>query len=128
MGRTRLDAWFRGYRSALRRRDLRLLFGGLVISATGSWAYNVALLGFLFARTHSLTWVGAGGLVRYVPALVFSTYGGVIAERTERIRLMVSADLLCAVWQGILVLVAALNGAPALALVLAGLTSVTNVV
>src|SRR6202007_1211937 len=43
----RLDAWFGGYRSALSQRDLRLLFGGLVTSATGSWAYNVALLGFV---------------------------------------------------------------------------------
>lgn len=124
----RLDTWFGGYRSALAQRDLRLLFGGLVTSATGSWAYNVALLGFVYARTHSLAWVGAAGLVRYLPSLLFSTYGGVIAERTERVRLMVSADLLCAVWQAALALVAAESGPVALSLVLAGLTSVTNVV
>ena len=123
-----LEAWFGGYRSALAQRDVRLLFGGLVTSATGSWAYNVALLAFVYARTHSLTWVGAAGLVRFVPSLVFSTYGGVVAERTERIRLMVSADLLCAVWQAGLALVAAENGPVALSLVLAGLTAVTNVV
>jgi MFS family permease len=124
----RLDAWFSGYRHALAQRDLRLLFAGLVTSATGSWAYNVALLGFVYARTHSLTWVGAAGLVRFVPSLIFSTYGGVIAERTERVRLMVSADLLCAFWQAALAVVAAESGPVALSLVLAGLTSVTNVV
>lgn len=128
MGRKRMDAWFGGYRSALKQRDLRLLLGGLIISATGSWAYNVALLGFVYARTHSLAWVGSAGLVRFVPALLFSTYGGVIAERTERIRLMVSADLLCAVWQVGLAVVAAEKGSAALALVLAGLTAVSNVV
>jgi hypothetical protein len=128
MGRKRMDAWFKSYRSALAARDLRLLFGGLIISATGSWAYNVALLGFVYARTHSLTWVGAAGLARYVPSLVFSTYGGVLAERTERIRLMVGSDLLCALWQVGLALVAAENGPPVLALVLGALTSTTNVV
>ena len=44
MGRRRFAGWFQGYRSALAHRDLRLLFGGLVTSATGTWAYNVALL------------------------------------------------------------------------------------
>lgn len=128
MGRKRMDAWFGGYRSALKQRDLRLLFGGLVTSATGSWAYNVGLLGFVYARTHSLTWVGAAGLARFVPSLLLSTYGGVIAERVERIGLMVRSDLLCALWQALLVLVAAENGPVALALVLSALTAITNIV
>jgi MFS family permease len=128
MGRQRMEAWFGGYRSALRQRDLRLLFGGLITSATGSWAYNVALLGFVYTRTHSLTWVGAAGLSRFVPSLLLSTYGGVIAERVERIGLMVRSDLLCAVWQVLLVVVAAKNGPVALALVLSALTSITNIV
>src|SRR5579862_2255179 len=91
--------WFDRYRAALGHRDLRLLLGGLVISATGSWAYAVALLAFVFERTHSLGWVGAAGLVRFLPALVLSPYAGVIAERTERIRLMVGTDLVCTLWQ-----------------------------
>jgi hypothetical protein len=128
MGRGRVAEWFDDYRSALGKRDLRLLFGGLIVSATGSWAYNVALLAFVFERTHSLAWVGVAGLVRFIPALVLSTYGGVIAERTERIRLMLCADLACAVWQGGLALTAAAGGPMGLVLVLAALTSATNVV
>jgi MFS family permease len=128
MWRGRVAGWFGGYRSALAARDLRLLFGGLVISATGSWAYNVALLAFVFERTHSLGWVGASGLVRFVPALVFSTYGGVIAERTERVRLMLGADVLCALWQVGLAIVAAAGGPVVLALALVALTASTNVV
>jgi hypothetical protein len=128
MGRKRIADWFGGYRSALAQRDLRLLFGGLVVSATGSWAYNVALLAFVYERTHSLTWVGLAGLGRFVPALLLSTYGGVIAERTERIRLMIGADLLCAVWQVGLMIVAAANGPAAVAILFAALTSATNVV
>ena len=123
-----VGAWFAGYSSALGSRDLRLLFGGLIVSATGSWAYNVALLAFVFERTHSLGWVGAAGLIRFVPVLLLSAYGGVIAERMERVRLMLSADLLCALWQGCLAVVAATGGPVALAFVFVALTAGTNVV
>ena len=128
MLRGRVAEWFSGYRSTLAVRDVRLMFGGLVISATGSWAYNVALLAFVFDRTHSLGWVGAAGLVRFLPALALSAYGGVIAERTERVRLMLGADLLCALWQGGLALTAATGGPVAVALAFTVLTSASNVV
>jgi len=128
MRRDRIATGLDGYRSVLRTRDLRLLFGALITSATGSWAYNVALLAFVFSRTHSLAWVGAAGLGRFIPALLCSTYGGVIAERTERIRLMVCADLVCAVWQAALVVVAAADGPVVVAIALAGLTAATNTV
>lgn len=128
MGEGRLAAWFKNYKSALSHRDLRLLFSGLIVSATGSWAYNVGLLALVYDRTHSLSWVGAAGLARFVPALVASTYGGVIAERTERIRLLFTADVLCTFWQIGLVLVAAGRGPIGLALVFSALTSVTQVV
>ncbi len=124
----RLDKWFGRYRSALAHRDLRLLLGSLVISATGSWAYNVALLAFVFERTHSLAWVGAAGTVRFVTALLLSTYAGVVAERRERVRLMVAADWLCVAWQVGLAFVAAADGPVVLALGFAALTSGTNVV
>jgi Na+/melibiose symporter-like transporter len=126
--RRRLDTWLRGYRSALGHRDLRLLLGSLVVSASGSWAYNVALLAFVYERTNSLTWVGAAGIARFVPALVLSPYAGVVAERMERIRLMAGSDWLCAAWQLGLVMVAAADGPVALALLFSALTSATNVV
>lgn len=123
-----MSRWFGGYRSVLAIRDMRLLLGGLVVSATGSWAYNVALLAFVFERTNSLAWVGAAGIVRFVPALVLSPYAGVIAERTERVRLMVWSDLLCVGWQAGLAVVAAADGPVALGLLFAGLTAASNVV
>ena len=122
------DRWFAGYRAALRSRDLRLLLGGLAISATGSWAYNVGLLAYVYDRTHSLTWVGAAGFARFVPALLLSAYGGVIAERTERVKLMALAALVCAVWQVGLALVAFASGPVALALLFSALTAATSVV
>ena len=98
------------------------------MSATGSWAYNVGLLALVYERTHSLAWIGGAGLARFLPALLASTYGGVLAERTERIRLLVSSDVLCMIWQIGLALVASSRGPLALALGFSALTSVTNVV
>jgi len=124
----RLARYTEGVRSALRHRDLRLLFGGLAISASGSWAYNVALLAYVFDRTGSLGWVGAAGLGRFVPALLFSTYGGVVAERFERVRVMVASDLVCLAFQAALCVAAALTAPAWVAILFAALTSVGNVV
>lgn len=85
------------YRGAWRSSDFRLLAAALTQSALGDWAYNVALVVYVYQHTHSATWVSAATLCRMVPALVGSPYGGVLAERFERVRLMISADLLRAV-------------------------------
>jgi hypothetical protein len=127
-GSGRVEGWFEGYRSALRSRDLRLLLSGLAVSSTGSWAYNVALFAFVFDRTHSLGWVGAAGAVRFLSALVFGPYGGVIAERTERIRLLIATGVACGVWQTGAAVTAAAGGPVVVVLVLAALTTATGTV
>jgi MFS family permease len=127
-GSAAVARWLDPYRSALATRDLRLLLSGLLISATGGWAYNVALFAFVFGRTGSLAWVSAAGLVRFIPSLVLSPYAGVIAERSERVRLLVRSDLLSTLFQAGLVAVAAAGAPVALALVLVGLTAASTIV
>src|SRR3954466_14328580 len=116
-----------GYRSALRHRDLRLLFGGLVVSATGSWAYNVALLAYVYDRTHSLGWVAGAGLARFVPVLLLSPYGGVVADRFERLRVMVGSDAVGVACRAAMAVVAAASGPPALIIALGALTAAVGV-
>ena len=116
-----------GYRSALRSRDLRRLLGSQIISSSGSWAYNVALAVFLFERTHSAAWVAAGSLGRFVPALLFSAYGGVIAERFERVGLMVRLNLIALALQVGMAAVAWREGPVVLAIVLAAFTSLVTI-
>lgn len=113
-----------GYRSALRSRDLRRLLGSQVISATGSWAYNVALAVLLFDQTHSTTWVAMGVLGRFIPSLLFSAYAGVVAERFERIHLMVVLNIAALVVQVTLALAAWHHAAPGVTVALAALTSI----
>lgn len=113
-----------GYRSALRSRDLRRLLGSQLVSSSGSWAYNVALLVLLFDRTHSVAWVAAGSIGRYIPALLFSAYGGVLAERFERVRLMVWINVIAMLLQFGLAAVAWQAAPAAVAVAFAALTSV----
>jgi MFS family permease len=115
-----------GYRSLFANRDYRLLFSGLTISMSGSWAYNVALVVFVFNTTHSPAWVAAASMTRFLTALVTSPIGGLIADRVERVRLMVTLDVLALSFQTVLAVVAALNGPVVLAIALAALTSVTT--
>ncbi len=115
-----------GYRSLFANRDYRLLFSGLTISMSGSWAYNVALVVFVFNATHSPAWVAAASMTRFLTALVTSPIGGLVADRMERVRLMVTLDTLALCFQTALAVVAALNGPVLLAIAVAALTSVST--
>ena len=112
------------YRSALAHRDLRLLLGAMLVSFTGSWAYNVALLAVVYERTESLAWVGATTVVRLVPAILTSPYAGVLADRFERVRVMVASDLLAAASQAALAVVVLASGPVVAMVVLASVTAI----
>lgn len=117
-----------GLRRVLAVPELRLLFGGSFVSLVGTWSYTVALAAYVLTRTHSYTLVGVASLARFVPAFLFSAYGGVIAERLERVRLMVCSDVSSTLLQAGLTVVAVTRGPVWLAVVLAGMTSTINVV
>ncbi|MBV8300699.1 MAG: MFS transporter [Candidatus Dormibacteraeota bacterium] len=117
-----------GYGPALRIRDYRLLLSGLAVSQIGSWAFSVALAVMVFDRTHSPAWVAGASVARFGTALVVSAYGGVIAERLERVRLMVRLDLVSFALMSALAAVAALQGPVVLAIVLATLTTAISTV
>ena len=112
------------YRSALAHRDLRLLLAAMLVSMAGSWAYNVALLAVVYERTESLAWVGAATLGRFIPQLLVSPYAGVVADRFERVRVMVSCDLIAASSQAALALVVLAEGPAAVMIALAAVTAV----
>ena len=87
-----MRAWRPELLASLRHRDFRLLMFAFTGSTIGSWAYNVALAVWVFQETHSPAWVGATTIARMVPAFLCSPYGGVIADRFERVRLMMWLD------------------------------------
>ncbi|MDQ1701810.1 MAG: hypothetical protein QOF57_1062, partial [Frankiaceae bacterium] len=80
-------------RAALRYPYFRRLLLGLGVSQAGDWLYNVALLAFVFDRTHSSAWLSATTAARVLPIVVLGPLGGVLADRFDRRRLMISSDL-----------------------------------
>ncbi len=112
------------YRVALGQRDFRLLVSALSQSSMGDWAYNVALIVYVYNATHSAAWVAAGTLGRMIPRFCASLYAGVLAERFERVRVMVTADVIRAVLMAGMAVATALHAPPAVVIALAGLIAV----
>lgn len=97
-------------RSALRRRDLRLLLLSAATSKVGDFLYVVALTAYVFERTSSAAWVSAAVLSRFVPYCVLPALAGVVADRYERRLVMVAGDLLQLIFMTALTVTAALDG------------------
>jgi MFS family permease len=74
-------------------RDLSLLFSGQVVSALGDWAYITALVILVYQVTGSATLAASLTFVRLLPYALFLPLGGVLADRFDRKRLMIIADL-----------------------------------
>jgi MFS family permease len=76
---------------ALRHRNYRLIWIGLMVSFTGSMMQNAALLwhvSLLVPPERKGLALGLVGLVRVVPVVVFSLISGVVADAWDRRRLM----------------------------------------
>jgi MFS family permease len=69
-------------------RDFRAVFGSRTVAMLGAQATDVALLVQAKQLTNSPLPVGLLGLAEFVPLLVFSMYGGVLADRFDRKALM----------------------------------------
>jgi MFS family permease len=80
-------------RRALRHRGFRLLAAACLVSNLGTWIYQIAFVAYLFAATHSTTWVAAAAVARMVPTVLLAPVAGALADRLDRRRLMVASDL-----------------------------------
>ncbi|MDN4175384.1 MFS transporter [Nocardioides sp. SOB77] len=110
----------------LRHRDFRLLMAAFTLSDIGGWAYTVALGVWVHDVTGSLGWVAAATACRFLPALLLSPYAGVVADRVEKVRLMVGLDLALAVLVAGNAALLALGAPVAVVVAVAGLTSVVG--
>ena len=89
MSRPRLRADLTPLRTS---RDFRLLYASRTVTALGTDATEVALLVQARQLTGSTFAVGLLGAVELVPLVVFGLYGGVLADRFDRRRLIVACE------------------------------------
>lgn len=77
-----------GMLRALRHRNYRLFWTGNFLSNIGTWMQHVAQGWLVLELTNSPFLLGLVGFAQFVPALLFSLPGGVIADRVDRRRLL----------------------------------------
>ncbi|HTT92557.1 MAG TPA: MFS transporter [Acidimicrobiales bacterium] len=75
--------------SALKVPNFRRFFYGQSISLVGTWMQSVAQSWLVYSLTHSSTALGGVVAVQTLPVLLLGPYAGVIADRTDKRRLMV---------------------------------------
>ncbi|MFF7333318.1 MFS transporter [Streptomyces sp. NPDC008150] len=103
------DAEPTGVFAALRVRDYRIYWSTGLVSNIGSAMQGVALDWFVLTLTHSGTALGWVAGLQFAPVLLFGLWGGVIADRYDRRRLLLWTQALYAA-QAVLLAVMVLSG------------------
>jgi MFS family permease len=85
----------RPYR-VLRHPEFRRLWGAQLLSITGSQMQSTAAHWHIYLLTASPVALGALGLSRVLPIIVFSLFGGFVADRFDRGRVMLATQALMA--------------------------------
>ena len=99
----------RGLRHSLRafsHRDYTVFWVGAITSNTGGWLSNLTVPFVVYEVTHSALWVGLVSVFQFLPNIALGPWGGVIADRYDRRRVLLvtqsgmalSALLLWLVW------------------------------
>jgi MFS family permease len=88
--------------AALRLRDLRYVFGATFVSGLGDGIVSVALAFAVLDLTHSATDLGIVMAAKLVASITVTFIGGVVADRVSRRRVMIVADLVRLVSQGVI--------------------------
>jgi len=82
----------RTFASLRRHRNYRLFFTGQIVSVSGTWMQNIALAWLVIELTHSPIAVGALAFCRFIPFTVFGLFAGVLADRIDNRRLVITTQ------------------------------------
>jgi len=77
---------------SLKVRNYRLYFSGQLVSLTGTWAQRVAQDWLVLQLTNSGTALGIVTALQFGPALLLSLYGGALADRGDKRRLLLATQ------------------------------------
>ncbi|HLB18884.1 MAG TPA: MFS transporter [Gaiellaceae bacterium] len=88
-----LRAGARTFLSVRKHRNYRLFFTGQVISNIGTWMQRVAQAWLVLSLTHSAFAVGILALCQFMPFTLFSLIAGVVVDRLDSWRTVISTQL-----------------------------------
>ena len=78
----------RGPFYALTFRNFRLFFVGQIISVIGTWMQTAAQQWYVWELTHDERWLGIISGASAIPYVAFSVWGGQVADRKDRRRVL----------------------------------------
>jgi len=78
------------------QRDLRLVLSAGLISTTGDWILTIGLIYRVYAATGSTVASALAMASAFAPQVLLGAVAGVFADRWDRKRTMITADLLLA--------------------------------
>ena len=78
--------------AALRHRNYRLFWCGQLVSLMGSAMQTVGQAWLVLELTHSALLLGLVGVLQFLPVMVFSLFGGVLADRVPKRTLLLVAQ------------------------------------
>ena len=91
---------------ALRSRNYRLFVAGQLISLIGTWMQMVAQSWLIYRLTRSAALLGLIGFAGQIPVFLLAPFGGVIADRLNRHRIIIATQ---SVMMGLAFILAALT-------------------
>jgi MFS family permease len=91
--------------ASLSVRNYRVFFLGMLVSATGTWMQSVAQGWLVLKLTGSGTMVGLVTAAQFLPMLLGGVFGGVIADRFDKRRILFMSQTVLGVSAGLLAVV-----------------------
>lgn len=82
----------KGTFSSLGIRNYRLFFSGAIVSNTGTWMARITQDWLVLSLTGSAAAVGITTALQFLPMLLFGLYGGVIADRYPKRRILLASQ------------------------------------
>ncbi len=79
---------------SFKHRNFRLFYLGQFVSLSGTWMQSLAQAWLIYRLTGSGLLLGLASAATLAPSLVFGLYGGVLADRFSRRRLLIAAQVL----------------------------------
>lgn len=82
----------RTFHSLLHGRTFRRFYAGQAISLTGTWVHQIASAWLVLQLTHSGVALGIQTALTFTPILLFGVWGGTVADRLDRRKVLLATQ------------------------------------
>ncbi|MDE0800040.1 MAG: MFS transporter [Rhodospirillaceae bacterium] len=118
---------FSGLRQVFAIRNFALYTAGNTLSLTGMWVQRLAVGWLMWELTESGAWLGAIAIAEFLPIIILTPLGGVVADRFDRLRVsMIAQGFACVQATALWLLTLTGHISPEMLVVLMSIGGITN--